>query len=717
MIEKSINKIRNREGEIIQFNEKTFVDSIYKSLIVTERGISKSQLTLDGAPYSIIQAHKQLAKELARKTLVILRERYGEYTIPAVEDLQDTAEQVLIEAGHTPAARAYMLHREMDRQAQRAESTFMNVQKTTDDYIKKIDWMVKENSNIPYSYSGLQMYTVGAVMANYTLENIYPQKIRAAHRNGDIHIHDLSMGIAPYCAGWSIRQLLEEGFNGVPGKIDCKPASHMDTAIGQIINFMGTLQNEWGGAMALNSFDTYLAPFARADNLDYKAIKQNIQQFVFNMNIPSRWGGQTPFSNITLDWTVPPDLKDQPVIIGGKRQESTFAEYEKEMNLINRAFIEVLTAGDASGRVFTFPIPTYNLTKDFDWESENAKLLFEMVAKFGLPYFQNFINSDLKPSDVRAMCCRLQIDLKELRNKTGGLFGSGESTGSVGVVTINLPRLGYLSKTKEEFLNKLGLLMELAKESLEIKRNVVQRNIDTGLLPFTKRYLGNLHNHFSTIGLIGMNEANLNFLNKDISTEEGRIFALEVLNFMRKKLSEFQEETTHIYNLEATPGEGTSYRFAKIDKKLYPNIISSGKKVSYYTNSTQLPVGYTDDIFEALNLQEELQTKYTGGTVFHAFLGERISDGEACKLLVKRIATKFKIPYFTITPTFSICREHGYLSGEQFSCSICGQQTEVYSRVVGYYRPIQNWNEGKQEEYRDRKVFRLKGSFDKSHGN
>jgi len=515
------------------------------------------------------------------------------------------------------------------------------------------------------------------------------------------------MGINGYCAGWSLKQLLFEGFNGVPGKIDSKPPKHLETALGQMVNFMGTLQNEWSGAMAFSSFDTYLAPFVRKDKLDYARVKQLIQQFVFNMNVPSRWGGQTPFSNITLDWTVPDDLKKERVVWGGKLLDETYADYQTEMDMLNKAFIETMSEGDAKGRVFTFPIPTYNITHDFDWNTENSNLLFEMTSKYGLPYFQNFLNSDLNPQDVRSMCCRLQMNLKDLKKKTGGLFGFGESTGSLGVVTINMPRLGYLAKTKKDFFEKLTRLMDIAMESLEIKRKIVQKHMDSGLLPYTKRYLGTLKHHFSTIGLNGLNEALLNFLGKDkhIATVEGKAFAVEVLKFMRKKLTEYQEETGNIYNLEATPAEGTSYRFAKIDKAKYPDIIAAGKKDPYYTNSSQLPVGHTDDIFEAFELQDDIQTLYTGGTVMHGFIGEKVTDIETCKKLVQRLAKHFKLPYFTITPTFSICKEHGYIKGEIFKCPDCNAPTEVYSRVVGYYRPVQNWNIGKKEEFKDRVAF------------
>ena len=576
--------------------------------------------------------------------------------------------------------------------------------KLVDDYVDMVDWRVSENANIGYSFGGLMLHVSGTVNARYALSKIYPEKISKAHIEGDLHLHDLFMGLNGYCAGWSLKQLLMDGFNGVPGKIYSKPPKHLAVVIGQLVNFLGTLQNEWAGAQAVSSFDTYLAPFVAYDKLTYEEVKQEIQQFVFYMNVPSRWGTQTPFTNITLDWIVSEDLAKQPVIIGGKLQKETYADFPKEMAMINKAFIEVMMEGDGAGQPFTFPIPTYNITKDFDWNSENAKLLFELTAKYGTPYFQNFVNSDLSPSDTRSMCCRLRLELKQLTKKTGGLFGFGESTGSVGVVTINLPRIGYLAKSKKEFFKKLGHSMDLAYQSLEIKRKVVQENMDRGLLPYSKRYLGSLKHHFSTIGLLGGNEACLNFLGKDISTPEGREFMIEVLNFMRKKLEGFQKKSGEIYNLEATPAEGTSYRFAKIDKKKFGDkIVTAGTADSpYYTNSTQLPVGATDDLFTALEHQDALQTLYTGGTVLHGFLGEKVSSGEACAALVKKIAYNFRLPYYTITPTFSICPDHGYLKDEIKTCPKCGKETLIYSRVVGYLRPVQSWNKGKKQEFADR---------------
>jgi len=586
------------------------------------------------------------------------------------------------------------------------ESKFINAEKSVQDYIDQAVWQIKENANLDYSFSSIFFRLAGDSVAKYVLSKVYPNKISQAHINGDFHLHNLYMGFVGYCAGWSINDILLQGFNGILGKIESSPPKHFSTALAQLSNFVGTLQNEWAGAQAFNSLDTLLAPFVRKDKLDYKQVKQEIQQFIYNLNISSRWGGQTPFTNATFDIKVPEDLKDKPIILDGKSQNETYSDYQQEMDMINKAFMETMYEGDMRQRIFTFPIPTYNITKDFDWNSDVAEALFKMTAKYGVPYFQNFITSDLNPRDIRAMCCHLQLDLRQFYRRVGGFFGYSDKTGSVGVVTINMSRIGYLSKNEKQFFERLEKLMELAKESLEIKRKVVQENIKKGLLPFTKRYLGNLQWHFSTIGLIGMNEACLNFLGQDIATKDGKDFAIKVLKFMRDKVLEFQKDTGHIYNLEATPAEGTSHRLARIDKKKYPKIKTAGKKVPYYTNSTHLPVNFTDDIFEALRHQEDLQVLYTGGTIFHAFLGERIEDPETCKLLVKRIAENFRIPYFTITPTFSVCINHGYIVGEHFKCPQCNKPTEVYSRIVGYYRPLQNWNEGKREEFRQRKEYK-----------
>ena len=590
--------------------------------------------------------------------------------IPDIEIIQDLVESAFIRRGLSKAAKLYILYRAQREKVRSGKQLMMDVQGLVSSYIDHEDWRVNENSNAGYSYASLLNHVSGAVIANYTLANIYPKEIADAHVNGDFHLHDLSCGIVGYCAGWSLRQLLTEGFRGRGGRASAAPARHFNTALAQIVNFLSTLQTEWAGAQAFNSFDTFLAPFVRKDKLTYKEIKQQLQQFVFGLNIASRWG-QTPFTNLTLDWVVPEDQREQEVIIGGELQPSTcYGDYQPEMDLINRAFLEVMSEGDRDGRIFTFPIPTYNVTKDFNWDSENAKLLFSVTGKYGLPYFQNFINSDLHPGDVRSMCCRLQMDVRELRKKTGGLFGAGEQTGSIGVVTINMPRIGYLAKDEADFFGRLENLMRLATESLEIKRKVVQRYLDGDLLPYTKTYLGTLKNHFSTIGLVGMNEACLNFIGCSICDKEGREFAVRVLDFMKKKIQDFQEATGHIYNLEATPAEGTSFRLARIDRKAYPDIICAGDADPYYTNSTQLPVGYTDDLFEALDLQAPLQSLYTGGTVFHAFIGEKIDSPDLVAKLVKRIATNYRLPYFTLTPSFSICPVHGYIPGAHESCPL-----------------------------------------------
>jgi len=693
--ERKISKIRKRDGRTVDFDQEKITKAVW------------------AAAQAVGGRDRSLAERLSDQVVVILEQRFLAKT-PTVENVQDIVEKVLIEDGHARTAKAYILYRKQHESLRKIKTTFLEVERIVSDYLSQADWRVRENSNIGYSMSGLLMHVAGSVVANYTLDRIYPMEVADAHRNGDIHLHDLYFGITGYCAGWSLSKLLHEGFNGVPGIVESKPAKHLDTALLQMVNFIGTLQNEWAGAQAFNSIDTYLAPFVRKDKLNYQEIKQAIQKFVFNLNIASRWGGQSPFTNLTLDWVVPDDLKKQPVVLGGKLLEETYDDYQKEMNLINKAFIEVLTEGDMNGRPFTFPIPTYNLTRDFDWETENARLLLEMTAKYGLAYFSNFINSDLKPSDIRSMCCRLRLNLRQLdRNITGGLFGSGDSTGSVGVVTMNMPRIAYLSKNKDDFFHRLEYLMGLAKISLEMKREIVEKNMQGGLLPYTKRYLGTLRNHFSTIGPIGMNEACLNLLGKDIASEEGKSFAVETLKFMKAKLSDFQEETSHIYNLEAVPAEGTCYRLARIDRRKYPDIITAGKEVPYYTNSTLLPMNETEDVIEALEHQEELQTLYTGGTVFHMFLGERVSSGEAVMRLLKKVAYNTKLPYFTITPTYSICSDHGYLVGEHLRCPTCGKETEVYSRVVGYFRPVRNWNEGKQEEFRQRVEYKEKIALEK----
>lgn len=590
----------------------------------------------------------------------------------------------------------------------------LDVKKIIEEYINLNDWRVKENSTVTYSVGGLILSNSGAVTANYWLNNIYDKEINKAHRNADIHIHDLSM-LTGYCAGWSLKQLIKEGLGGVPGKITSSPASHLSTLCNQMVNFLGIMQNEWAGAQAFSSFDTYLAPFVKVDNLSYKEVKQCIQSFVYGVNTPSRWGTQAPFTNITLDWVVPNDLAEMNAIVGGKEMDFKYKDCVKEMAMVNKAFIEIMIEGDANGRGFQYPIPTYSITRDFDWsETENNKLLFEMTAKYGTPYFSNYINSDMEPSDVRSMCCRLRLDLRELRKKSGGFFGSGESTGSIGVVTINMPKIAYLSSTEKEFYDRLKHMMDIAARSLKIKRDTITKLLDAGLYPYTKRYLGTFTNHFSTIGLVGMNEACLNakWIKKDLTHSEAQTFTKNVLNFMRNKLSDYQELYGDLYNLEATPAESTSFRLAKHDKKRYPDIITASDcdKTPYYTNSSHLPVGFTDDIFSALDIQDELQTLYTSGTVFHAFLGQKLPDWKAAATLVRKIAENYKLPYYTMSPTYSVCADHGYIAGEVYQCPVCGKTTEVYSRITGYYRPVQNWNDGKRAEFAARKVYDVANS-------
>ena len=626
----------------------------------------------------------------------------------AVEDIQDCVEKVLSEAGYADVAKAYILYRKQREKVRNVNSALLNYKDLVDNYLRINDWRVKENSTVTYSVGGLILSNSGAITANYWLSEIYDNEIAEAHRSAAIHIHDLSM-LTGYCAGWSLKQLIKEGLGGVPGKITSSPAGHLSTLCNQMVNFLGIMQNEWAGAQAFSSFDTYLAPFVKVDNLSQKEVKQCIQSFIYGVNTPSRWGTQAPFSNITLDWTCPKDLENLPAIVGGKELDFTYGECQKEMDMVNKAFIEIMIEGDANGRGFQYPIPTYSITRDFDWsESENNKLLFEMTAKYGTPYFSNYINSDMEPSDVRSMCCRLRLDLRELRKKSGGFFGSGESTGSVGVVTINLPRLAYESADEADFYRQLDRLMDIAARSLKTKRTVITKLLDGGLYPYTKRYLGTFANHFSTIGLVGMNEAALNakWLRKDLTAPEAQQFAKDVLNHMRERLSDYQEQYGDLYNLEATPAESTSYRFAKHDKEQYPDIITANMNgTPYYTNSSHLPVGYSEDIFSALDVQDELQTLYTSGTVFHAFLGEKLPDWKAAANLVRKIAENYKLPYYTMSPTYSVCKDHGYLTGEQYVCPHCGQKTEVYSRITGYYRPVQNWNDGKAQEFKDRKVY------------
>ena len=627
----------------------------------------------------------------------------------AVEDIQDSVESVLIQGGYDGVAKAYILYRKQREKLRNLKNTYLDYKETVNNYVNVLDWRVKENSTVTYSVGGLILSNSGAITANYWLSEVYDEEISNAHRNCDIHIHDLSM-LTGYCAGWSLKQLIKEGLGGVPGKITSSPAGHLSTLCNQMVNFLGIMQNEWAGAQAFSSFDTYLAPFVKVDNLSYKEVKQCIQSFVYGVNTPSRWGTQAPFSNITLDWTVPADLANLQAIVGGKEMDFTYGDCQEEMRLINKAFIEVMIEGDANGRGFQYPIPTYSITRDFDWsETENNKLLFEMTSKYGTPYFSNYINSDMEPSDVRSMCCRLRLDLRELRKKSGGFFGSGESTGSVGVVTINMPRIAYLATDEADFYARLDKMMDISARSLKIKRDVITKLLDEGLYPYTKRYLGTFENHFSTIGLVGMNEACLNakWIKKNLTEKEAYEFTKDVLNHMRERLSDYQEKYGDLYNLEATPAESTSYRLAKHDVEQFPNIItaSENEDVPYYTNSSHLPVGYTEDIFSALDIQDELHTLYTSGTVFHAFLGEKLPDWKAAASLVRKIAENYRLPYYSISPTYSVCKNHGYLTGEQFTCPKCGDDAEVYSRITGYYRPVRNWNAGKTQEYKERKEY------------
>ncbi len=678
--------IRKRDGKIVPFDQERITQAIFKAM------------------KAVGEESRDEAVRCSNEVCETLLKKFHKRSIPAVEEIQDIVEEVLIRKGHVKTAKAYILYREQHARLRETKSLLLDIKNTMDGYLTQSDWRVKENSNVNYSLGGLILHNSGTITANYWLNYIYTKDISTAHRSGALHIHDLSM-FSGYCAGWSLKQLLMEGLGGVPNKISSRPAQHLSTLVAQMVNFLGVLQNEWAGAQAFSSFDTYLAPFVRRDRLSYRDVKQNIQSFIFGVNTPSRWGSQAPFTNITLDWVVPEDLRNEPVIIGGRPQGDCYGEYQEEMDMINKAFIEVMMEGDSEGRGFPYPIPTYNITREFDWECENADLLFRMTARYGTPYFQNFINSDLRPGDVRSMCCRLQLDKRELKKKGGGLFGAAELTGSIGVVTINMPRIGYLSRSKEEFFERLYRIMDIARDSLEIKREVITKLMNEGLFPYSKRYLGTWDNHFSTIGIVGMNECCRNFLGCDLTINEGRAFAIEVLEAMRERLIQYQEHTGNLYNLEATPAESTSYRLAKIDKEKFPDIITAGRDVPYYTNSTQLPVDYTSDIFHALDLQEPLQTKYTGGTVFHCFLGESLEDATVCKKLVRTVAENYRIPYYTISPTFSVCADHGYLRGEHQQCTYCGRETEVYARIVGYYRPVRNWNLGKREEYSQRRMF------------
>jgi len=700
-MENKIEKVQKRDGTIVPFDRNRIEEAVFKALTASGEGDGKR------------------AKRISGKVIKILNRRFKKGKIPHVEQIQDIVEEVLILEGLVKTAKAYILYREQRRRIREAIAVSEEAVDRLDQYLEKLDWEVQENANMAFSLQGLNHYGVSYIVKKYWLNKIYPPEVREANDSGDFHLHNLDT-LGPYCVGWDLYDLLMKGFGGVPGKVESKPAKHFDTALMQCVNFLYTLQGETAGAVSFSNFDTLLAPFIRYDNLNYQQVKQALQEFIFNMSVPTRVGFQNPFSNLTLDLKPSPVFAKMPVIIGGKPQEKTYSEFEEEMKIFDKALYEVYMEGDAKGRVFTFPIPTINITKDFPWDEPAFDGIFEASAKYGTNYFANYINSEMKPEDVRSMCCRLRLDLTELYNRGGGgLFGSGSLTGSIGVVTINLPRIGYLSKTKKEFFERLAKIMDLAKESLEIKRKVIENFIEKGLYPYSRFYLQGVKqmrgkywaNHFSTIGLVGMNECLLNFMGENIASKRGRKFALEVLDFMRERLVKYQEETGNIYNLEATPAESTAYRLALKDKEKYPDIITAGtKKVPYYTNSSMLPVNFTDDLFEALKLQEEIQCKYTGGVVFHIFLGERMQNGEGVKRLVKKVFENFKLPYITITPTFSICPVHGYIPGEHFFCPKCTikQPCEVYTRIVGYYRPVQQWNLGKQQEFKQRKEFKIK---------
>jgi len=689
-------KVIKRDGKEAEFNLTKINDVVMKAFNATE-----------------VQYNNDIIDLLALRVTADFQKKMNEGRIH-VEAIQDSVERVLEQAGYTDAAKAYILYRKQREKLRTMKSTILDYKDVVNSYVKVEDWRVKENSTVTYSVGGLILSNSGAVTANYWLSEIYDDEIAEAHRDGDVHIHDLSM-LTGYCAGWSLKQLILEGLGGISGKITSAPAKHLSVLCNQMVNFLGIMQNEWAGAQAFSSFDTYLAPFVKADQLSYEEVKKCIEAFIYGVNTPSRWGTQAPFSNITLDWTVPEDLAELPAIVGGEEMDFKYKDCKKEMDMVNKAFIETMIQGDANGRGFQYPIPTYSITKDFDWsDTENNRLLFEMTSKYGTPYFSNYINSDMEPSDVRSMCCRLRLDLRELRKKTGGFFGSGESTGSVGVVTINMPRIAYLSATKDDFYKRLNRLMDVSARSLKIKRDVINRLLEEGLYPYTKRYLGSFDNHFSTIGIIGMNEVglNANWLRADMTNPNTQDFTKEVLEHMRNRLSDYQEQYGNLFNLEATPAESTTYRLAKHDKKKWPSIKTAGKPgdTPYYTNSSHLPVDFTEDIFDALDIQDELQTLYTSGTVFHAFLGEKLPDWKASAELVRKIAENYKLPYYTMSPTYSICKEHGYLAGEQERCPHCNAVTEVYSRITGYYRPVQNWNDGKLQEYANRREYNMKDS-------
>ena len=689
-------EVVKRDGQVTEFNLGKINDAIAKAFDATQMAYNDDIIGL-----------------LSLRVSAHFQEKIKDGKI-SVEAIQDSVETVLEQTGYTEVAKAYILYRKQREKMRNMKSTILDYKEVINSYVKVEDWRVKENSTVTYSVGGLILSNSGAVTANYWLSEIYDEEIAEAHRNADIHIHDLSM-LTGYCAGWSLKQLIKEGLGGIAGKITSAPAAHLSVLCNQMVNFLGIMQNEWAGAQAFSSFDTYLAPFVKVDNLSYREVKKCIEAFIFGVNTPSRWGTQAPFSNITLDWTVPADLAELPAIVGGKEMDFKYKDCKKEMDMVNRAFLEIMIEGDANGRGFQYPIPTYSITKDFDWsDTENNRLLFEMTAKYGTPYFSNYINSDMEPSDVRSMCCRLRLDLRELRKKSGGFFGAGESTGSVGVVTINMPRIAYLAKDEADFYARLDRMMDIAARSLKIKRGVITKLLDEGLYPYTKRYLGTFDNHFSTIGLIGMNEVGLNakWLGMDLTHEETQQFTKDVLNHMRERLSDYQEEYGDLYNLEATPAESTTYRLAKHDVAQFPDIKTAGYEgdTPFYTNSSHLPVEYTSDIFDALDIQDDLQTLYTSGTVFHAFLGEKLDGWESAAKLVRTIAQNYKLPYYTLSPTYSVCKEHGYIAGEHFTCPHCGAKAEVYSRITGYYRPVQNWNEGKTQEYKNRKLYDIKHS-------
>lgn len=689
-----MNNVIRRDGTAVAFDPTKIENAVAKAFMATDE--------LDARDISSV----------SRAICLIVTTTLNGRKLDAatVEEIQDEVESALMNCGYAKTAKAYILYRRQHANVRETKDTLLDYKKLIDGYIgTEKDWRVKENSTVTLSVGGLILSNSGAVTANYWLSEVYDEDVAEAHRNCFMHIHDLSM-LTGYCAGWSLKQLIQEGLGGVPDRITSAPAKHLTTLCNQMVNFLGIMQNEWAGAQAFSSFDTYLAPFVKIDNLSYKDVKQSIQSFIYGVNTPSRWGTQAPFTNVTLDWTVPDDMVNMPALVGGKEMDFTYGDCKAEMDMVNKAFIEIMIEGDANGRGFQYPIPTYSITKDFDWsETENNKLLFEMTAKYGTPYFSNYINSDMSPSDVRSMCCRLRLDLRELRKKGGGFFGSGESTGSIGVVTLNLPRIAYLSSSKEEFYSMLDKYMDIAARSLDTKRRVINRLLEEGLYPYTKRYLGAFNNHFSTIGLVGMNETILNakWIDSDITKPEGRDFSIEVLNHMRDRLSDYQEMYGDLFNLEATPAESTTYRFAKHDTEEFADIITAACKdqAPYYTNSTHLPVNYTEDIFDALEMEDEMQTLYTSGTVFHGFLGERMPDWKAAANLVKKIAYNFKLPYYTLSPTYSICENHGYIAGEHFSCPHCGNTTEVYSRITGYYRPVRNWNDGKSSEFENRKTY------------